>query len=131
MGSVRLPNLSINSTYLYYKNILNSNYSFWYYYYFYFLFAKLINYIILDGMLINFSTKKFFNLNLKQNFFTKNELYFGSFHLYKTQTWFIINLFLFQKNIKNINLQKNSLSLINLKKLSLKTKMNYKFTIKK
>lgn len=133
MGSTRLPNLSINSTYLYYTNIFNSNFSFWYYYYFYFFFTKLIHYLFIDGLLIHFSKNKFFDIKFKQLNFLKNSFYLGSYHLFKNQHWFIIYIFIFNKTNLNNFLLKNPflMNFLNLRKFYYKQKLNYKFLIKK
>jgi len=84
----------------------------------------------MDGILINFSKNKISYARLKQTNFVKNDFHVGSYHLYKIQGWFVIYVYLFNKNSKNNSgIKLNGVDL-NLKKIYLKKRMNYKFLIK-
>lgn len=132
MGSTRLPNLSLNGSFLYYKNLFNSEKSFWYYYYFFFFSNYVMSSLFKDSFLIKFSKQIFFNLNniFKVSNYQKNIYFLGSINLFKIQNWLVINLFIY--NSENLNFRNlNSFNSLNLKILNEKKKnLNYKNLIK-
>ena len=129
MGSVKNLNLNIDGLYLYFKNVFNSNFAFWYYYYFYFFILKIIDYIIIDSILLKFCKKKFINFFLQKMFISKKNFFLGTSHLFKFHNWFILNLFIYKKIKITKNYKLNFF--INFKKIFFKKKMNYKYLINK
>lgn len=132
MGSTRLPNLSLNGNFLYYKNIFNNKKSFWFYYYFFFFFNSVFTSVFNDGIIIKFSKHLFYNNFFRISNYQKNFFILGLLNLYKVQNWLIINLFLYNSNnLKFKILTNNSHSFLNLKLILKKKKsMNYKILIK-
>jgi hypothetical protein len=130
MGSIKLPNLSINNNFMYYKNIFNNNASFWFYYYFYFLINHVIDKILKDGFLFKFTKNLFLNNKFKIINFYKNIFYLGLINLIKIQKWLIINVNLYSSiSLLNFNKFENSSSYLNIQ-LIVKKKMKYKNLLK-
>ena len=114
MGSVRLPNLSINS------------FNFWFYYYSFFYFKSIINFLLQDSLInLNFFKKNNFlksvNLNNKV---ALNNFILGEYKIFKVQNWYILNFF-FCSKVKYFDFFSNSLNL-NFNLFIEKKKMNYK-----
>lgn len=131
MGSTRLPNLSLNGSYIYYKNIFNNKRSFWYYYYFFFFFTSVVTNIFNDALLFKFSKNLFFNNFFKIANYQKNSFFLGLLSLYKIQNWLVIKFFLYNSiSLKNNFYSSSFQGLINLKLILKKKKMNYKVLIK-
>lgn len=134
MGSVRLPNLSLNGNFLYFKNIFNKDRNFWHYYYFFFYANTVIKTIFKDDFLVKFSKLSFFNNDFKVVNFQKNTFYLGFIHLFKIQKWSVINLFLYNLDVINVKTSNTiyfDQKTINLNLLVLKKKkLNYKNLIK-
>lgn len=126
MGSVRLPNLSINSTYNYFKNIFSNSFNFWFYYYSFFYFKSIINFLVDDLLVnLNFFRKanffKLFNLNYKN---ISNNSILGEYKIFKIQNWYILNFFFCNKT-KGADFF--FFSDFNFNLFIEKKKMNYKF----
>lgn len=87
MGSIKLPNLSLNSKYLFFKNIMPLNSNFWNYYYFFFLLKLIFNALFLNKNLSFFSYS-----SLKNSFKFKNILFLGNLFIIYNKNYFIIKI---------------------------------------